>query len=156
MWKHYCEPYAVNIELQRKHQMNVKLVSVLMGSIMLATPLTSTVARAQATPLAQLFPALSGISLTEEQQTQLEQLKQQTLPQVKNVLTPEQQTKFQTALEEGQGVRVALLSLELSAQQQQQLRSIFQSAKSQITKTLTPQQQRQIMQNVWSRKQQGF
>ncbi|NJL09726.1 MAG: hypothetical protein HC908_04525 [Calothrix sp. SM1_7_51] len=71
-------------------------------------------------------------------------------------LTQEQRAKFQAELKQGKGVRVTLLSLNLSAQQQKQLRSIFQSTKGQITKTLTSQQQRQIMQNVWSQRQQGL
>ena len=134
--------------------MKNKLVSILTGAMILTTPFTTTAAQAQTTSITQLFPALSGISLTQEQQTQLEQLSQQTLPELENVLTPEQQTEFRAAVEEGKGVRVALLSLKLSAEQNKQLRSIFQSARTQITKTLTPQQQRQIMQNIWSLKQQ--
>jgi uncharacterized membrane protein len=137
----------------RKRKMKSKLVSILTGAMVLTA--TTTVVQAQTTPLTQMFPALSGVSLTQEQQTQLEQLSQQTLPEVKNVLTDEQQSKFQAALAEGKGVRVALLSVNPSVQQTNQIRDILQAKKTQIAKTLTSQQQRQVMRNLWSLQQQG-
>jgi Spy/CpxP family protein refolding chaperone len=135
--------------------MKNKLISILTGATVLTAPLTSTVVQAQTTSLTQIFPSLSGVSLTQEQQTQLEQLSQQTLPEVENVLTDEQRSQFETALAEGKGVRVALLSVNPSAQQQKQIQDILRSKKNQITKTLTPQQKRQVMQNFWSLQQQG-
>jgi Spy/CpxP family protein refolding chaperone len=133
--------------------MKNKLVSILTGAMILTA--TTTVVQAQTTPLTQMFPALSGVTLTQEQQTQLEQLSQQTLPEVENVLTDEQRSQFQAGLEKGKGVRVALLSVNPSAQQQKQIRDILQAKKTQITKTLTPQQKKQVMQNLWSLQQQG-
>jgi hypothetical protein len=135
--------------------MNNKLVSILTGAIVLATPFTSTVAQAQTSQLTQLFPVLSGIELTQAQTTQLQQLTQETFLKIQAVLTEEQKIQFQAGLEEGKPVRVTLSSLNLSTQQQKQLRGIFQSSKSQIRKTLTAQQQRQIMQNFWSLQQQA-
>jgi len=135
--------------------MKSKLVSILTGAMVFTIPLTATVVQAQTTSLTQMFPALSGVSLTQEQQTQLEQLSQQTLPSVENVLTDEQRLQFQAALQEGKGVRVALLSVNLSTQQKKQIRDILQAQKTQITKTLTPQQKRQVMQNFWSLQEQG-
>lgn len=121
---------------------------------MLTSPLTTTVVQAQTVPLVQMFPALAGVSLTPEQQTQLQQLSQQTLPEVENILTPEQRFQFQAALASGKGVRAALLSVNPSSQQQNQIRDLLQSKKNQITKTLTPQQKWQVMQNVRSIQQQ--
>ncbi|AFZ04279.1 hypothetical protein [Calothrix sp. PCC 6303] len=135
--------------------MNNKLVSILTGAIVLATPFTSTVAQAETSQLTQLFPVLSGIELTQTQTTQLQQLTQDTFPKIQAVLTEEQKIQFQAGLQEGKPVRVTLSSLNLSTQQQKQLRGIFQSTKSQIRKTLTAQQQRQIMQNFWSLQQQA-
>jgi hypothetical protein len=132
--------------------MKSKLVSILTGAVVLTT---NTVVQAQTASLTQIFPALSGISLTQDQQTQLEQLSQQTLPEVENVLTNEQKIQFQAKLAEGKGVRVALLSVNISDQQQKQIRNILQGKKAQITKTLTLQQQRQVMQNIWSLQRQG-
>jgi hypothetical protein len=153
MWCQFCKAYAVNIEIAKGGtNMKSRLVSILTGVMVLTT---TTVVQAQTTPLTQMFPALSGVSLTQEQQTQLEQLSQQTLPSIENVLTDEQQSKFQAALAEGKGIRVALLSVNPSAQQQKQIQEILQTKKAQITKTLTPQQQRQVMRNFWSLQQQG-
>jgi hypothetical protein len=135
-----------------KRKMKSKLISLLTGAMVLTT---TTVVQAQTTPLTQMFPALSGVSLTQEQQTQLQQLSQQTLPEVENVLTPEQKSKFQAALAEGKGVRIAVLSVNPSTQQQKQIRDILQGKKGQITKTLTLQQKRQVMQNFWSLQKQG-
>jgi hypothetical protein len=130
--------------------MNLKLVSMLAGAMVLVAPATITAAQAQTTQLTQLFPALSGVTLTPQQQRQLEAITQKTLPEIQNVLTPEQQEKFQLALNEGKSVRVALSSLNLSSSQKKQLQSIFQATKSQIVKTLTLQQQWQIRRNARS------
>jgi len=135
--------------------MKSRLVSILTGGMLLTAPLTTTVVQAQTVSLTQMFPVLTGISLTQEQQTQLQQLSQETLPEVENILTEEQRSHFQAALAEGKGVRVALLSVNPSEQQQKQLREILQSKKSQITKTLTLQQKQQVMQNFWSLQQSG-
>ncbi|MEB3217925.1 MAG: hypothetical protein VKN72_17070 [Nostocales cyanobacterium 94392] len=132
--------------------MKSKLVSMLTSAMVLTT---TTVVQAQTTPLTQMFPALSGVSLTQEQQTQLEKLSEQTLPEVTNLLTEEQKTQFQAALAAGKGVRVAVLSVNPSTQQQKQIRGILQAKKTQINKTLTSQQKRQVMQNLWSLQQQG-
>ncbi|BAZ37916.1 hypothetical protein NIES4101_38420 [Calothrix sp. NIES-4101] len=53
--------------------MKSKLISILTGAMVLTLPLaTTTVALAQTTTsLTQMFPALLGVSLTPEQQTQL-------------------------------------------------------------------------------------
>lgn len=131
--------------------MKSKLVSMLTSAMVLTT---TTVVQAQTTPLTQIFPALSGVSLTQEQQTQLQQLSEQTLPEVTNLLTEEQKTQFQAALAAGKGVRVAVLSVNPSTQQQKQIRGILQAKKTQINKTLTSQQKRQVMQNLWSLQQQ--
>jgi hypothetical protein len=96
--------------------MKNKLLSILTGAMVLTIPLTTTVVQAQTTPLTQMFPALSGVSLTQEQQIQLEQLTQQTLPKIENLLTEEQQSQFQTELQAGKGVRASLLSTNLSSQ----------------------------------------
>jgi hypothetical protein len=136
--------------------MKSKLIPILTGAMILGASLTTTVATAQTTTsLTQMFPALSGISLTQEQQTQLEQLAGQTLPEVENVLTPEQRTQFTQSLAEGKGVTVALLSANPSTQQQKQIRDILVSKKTKITQTLTPQQKRQVMQNLWSLQKQA-
>ena len=115
-----------------------------------------TVVRADDNSLAQLFPALVGVQLTSAQQTQLEDLSEQILPQVQNLLSPGQRVQFNTALSQGKGVRVALLSLDLSVGQRQQILKLLQPMRSQLAIILTPEQQQQIRQNVRALQQQNY
>jgi periplasmic protein CpxP/Spy len=101
-------------------------------------------------PLTQTFPALQGVTLTPSQQTQLRALSQQLLPQVRAVLTPEQQQQFTAALKQGTGVRGALSSLSLSMGQKMQLRQQLQASKKQLEQILTPAQRQQIRNNISS------
>ncbi len=103
---------------------------------------------ADSTNLTQLFPALNGIQLTSEQQTQLVNISQQTLPQIQKRLTPDQQIQFQTALSQGHSVRGAVQSLNLSVSQRVRILNQLRPLRSQIEAILTPEQQQQIQQNV--------
>jgi Spy/CpxP family protein refolding chaperone len=102
----------------------------------------------------QSFPALLGVQLTPTQQTQLERLRSQTLPQVQNLLSPEQQEQFYMALSEGKEVRVAVLSFNLSVTQRLQIRNILCPMQSRVEAILTPEQQQQIQQNIQALQQQ--
>lgn len=136
--------------------MNRRWIAVMLGVPILVTPMVKIpVAQAEPLPLTQLFPALEGIQLTPDQQNQLETLTDQTLPQIQNVLTPEQQTQFVSALAAGKGMRVALLSLNLSVAQQLELRNLLQSMRAQVSQTLTPEQQQQLRANAQSLQQQA-
>jgi hypothetical protein len=54
-----------------ENNMRRKLISMLAGAVVLVAPLTTMAALAQSNAPNQLFPALSGIQLTQEQKTQL-------------------------------------------------------------------------------------
>jgi Spy/CpxP family protein refolding chaperone len=77
------------------------------------------------------------------------------LPRVRRQLNPEQKAQFNSALSQGKGVRVALMSLKLSIGQQLQIRKILQPLQSEISSILTPEQQRQVQQNMQALQQQG-
>lgn len=100
------------------------------------------------TSLTQLFPALDGVNLTADQQTTLQALSDQTLPEIQAVLTPDQQKQFKQAIAEGMGVGVSLSSLELTSEQQGQLKALLEPVRSQLEETLTPEQQRQLRRNA--------
>jgi hypothetical protein len=134
--------------------MKLKLISMLAGAVVLVAPLTTMVALAQSHTPIQLFPALSGIQLTQEQQTQLAELRNQTRTSVENILTAEQRNQFLAALEQGQDFRSAITSLNLSPEQKTQLRGVFQSAQAQLANTITPEQRRQFLQNITSLRRQ--
>lgn len=110
------------------------------------------VAPAQAQParLTQLFPALVGIELQPTQQAKLAQLSQQTLPEIKQLLSPVQVPQFDAVLKQGQSVRVALFSLNLSTAQKFKLTRKLNSIRSQLEQILTPEQQQQVAQNARS------
>jgi hypothetical protein len=126
------------------------VISSLISSLAVPLFLCAVPSNAQPNLLTQLFPALVGIQLKPQQQLQLEQLSQQTLPKVQHLLSAEQLKRFNAALLQNQSVRVALLSLDLSIPQKLELRNVLQSVRSQIAQTLTPEQQRQMMQNFRS------
>jgi hypothetical protein len=113
-----------------------------------AVPITASVARAETTSLTQLFPALTGVQLTPQQQSELQNLSDQTLPKVRELLTSEQQAQFNKFLAEGKGVRGAVLSLNLSIRQKRQISNILQPLKSKASSILTPTQQQQVQRNM--------
>ncbi len=117
-------------------------------SLIVVTP-----AQAQPAQLTQLFPALVGIELQPTQQAKLVQLSQQTLPAVRQLLSPEQAPQFDAALKQCRSVRVAIFSIDLSTEKQFKLTSKLQSVRSQLTQILTPEQQQQIAQNAMSLQQ---
>lgn len=52
-----------------ENKINRKLISMLAGAVVLVAPLTTMTVLAQSNAPNQLFPALSGIQLTQEQKT---------------------------------------------------------------------------------------
>jgi hypothetical protein len=117
------------------------------GTISLGISLAA-ISPAIASSLTQLFPALSGIDLTSQQQQQLVALSQQRIPQIEAILTPGQRLRFKAAIAGGKSVRTALLSLDISLQQRQKILRIMQSTKQQMNGILTLSQQRQLEQNA--------
>lgn len=113
-----------------------------------------SVAKADTNSLTEVFPALAGVELTSEQQTQIENLSKETLPQVQNMLTPEQQVQFNTTLSEGKGVGVAARSLDLSFSERRQMYKILKPIESELKTILTPEQLEQMEQNVQALQQQ--
>jgi hypothetical protein len=128
---------------------NKRLIAIALSSFIIVAPV-ATVAQTQMGSLTQLFPALVGIELQPAQQSQLEQLSQQTLPKVQNLLSSEQLKQFNASLQKGQSVRNSLSALNLSFAQKLRLRNVLQSVRSQLNQALTPEQQRQVMKNARS------
>jgi hypothetical protein len=123
------------------------MLSGLLVTVPVLTSMAQT-ARTQTNSLTQLFPALVGVQLSSEQLTQLQSLSQQTLPQLRAVLTSDQQLLFNNALSQGTSVRAAVESLNLSATQRFQIMSILRTKRSQLATILTPSQWQQIQQNA--------
>jgi periplasmic protein CpxP/Spy len=128
--------------------MKPRWIAWMASGLIASAALIPSVAQADENSLTQLFPALTGVQLTSEQQTQLETLSDQTISQVQNVLTPEQHTQFKSALSQGKGIRVAAQSLNLSIKQKLQLHNILQPLQAHLGTILTPAQQKQVRQNA--------
>lgn len=133
--------------------MKIRLIIWLASGLMLSTSILPLVARAGSDSANYLSPALAEVQLTPSQQTQLEALREQTQSQLKNLLTPEQQTQFNNALSQGNGVRSAARSLNLSFRQRRQMRNILQAMRSQLDTILTPEQKQQVQENLQTSQQ---
>lgn len=132
---------------------NTRWMGWIASGLIVSVSALPSVAQTQSN-LTQLFPALVGVQLTPKQQ-QLWSLSQQTLPQLRSVLTPEQQIQFNTALTQGKSVRVAALSLNLSATQRFQILNILKTTRSQLATILTPSQLQTVQQNIKNRQLSG-
>jgi Spy/CpxP family protein refolding chaperone len=112
--------------------------------------LTASIAigQAQASPLAETFPALQGIELTPIQQRKLTVLSAQTLTEVRAVLSPAQRVKFNRSLATGIGLKKSLMDSNLSLSQKLRLRNLLAPKQQQLEAILTPEQQQQARNNV--------
>ncbi len=128
--------------------MKSQLISMLTGAVVLVAPLISMPVRAELQTPTQLFPALSGVELTPDQETQIDQIADQTFSEVEDILTTEQRDQFNAAIDQGEDVRSAIASINPSPEQRTQLRTVFQSARTQLADTITPEQREQILQNM--------
>ena len=127
--------------------MKLKLIAVAAGTMLLLTSLNVGMAKAQA----DVFPVLDGLELTQDQQTQLSELRQQVRTEAEGILTSEQRDQLRTALVEQQGLRDAIANLDLTEEQREQLRQTFQSARTEFSSILTPEQQQQLRSNIRTR-----
>jgi hypothetical protein len=126
------------------------------GLVLATTMVTSlTLPVAAESSLPQMFPVLQGITLTPQQTTDLQALRDNMLPQLTQVLTPAQKEQLQAELNAGKGLRAAVLSLNLSMSQRLQIMRLLQGMQSQITQILTPAQQQQARQNLQTLQRQG-
>lgn len=86
-----------------------------------------------------------GIQLTPEQQTKLEQIRLSVRKQiVEQVLTKEQRTQIQTAMQSGKSGPEAFQGLTLTPKQQTQLRQIMVTSQQQQEAVLTADQKAEL------------
>jgi LTXXQ motif family protein len=128
--------------------MNAKWICVAIGGSMAVLPALTDPVAAKPIVLTQMFPALHGVHLTPGQETQLQRLTVQTLPQIKSGLSPAQLIEFEAALQAGTPVRVALADLDLSVAQQLKLTREFSAVRVKLSQILTTKQQQQVIQNA--------
>lgn len=89
------------------------------------------------------------LNLTQEQQNQLKQIRENTRSQIEAVLTQEQLQKLQAAKQAGGrrgNRRDVWASLNLTQEQKNKIKEIRQSTKQQMQAVLTPEQQAKLQQ----------
>jgi periplasmic protein CpxP/Spy len=128
--------------------MKYRLLALITTGLCLTTSLASLPAQAESNDLAATFPALQGIELTPSQQQKLTTLSNNTLAEVRSVLTPAQKEKFDSSLAGGVGLKKSLLSVNLSMSQKLKLRNMTASRQQQLEAILTPAQRQQAKANI--------
>lgn len=91
------------------------------------------------------------LELTPEQQTQLEQIRQEERSQIAQILTADQKARVQEARANGQNPREIFQSLDLTDEQRSQIRAIHESSRSQMEEILTPEQLQKLREHRGTR-----
>ena len=137
--------------------MKIKLMPMLAGAIVFGAIATPFALNAQANPSAQPLLAQaqqhqskwSQLNLTEQQQQQMRQIREETRTQMQSILTPEQQQKLQAAMQNGQGRNNQAwreVMASLTDEQKAKKRELMQQQKSRFEGILSAQQKQQMEQ----------
>lgn len=134
-------------------------IALLAGAALLVAPLTVSSAQAQLNRRPAGFsrsqPALmQALDLSTQQKVQLAQLMKQLQNQVQAVLTAEQKSQLQTALQNGSNLSDAIAAVDLSDAQKTEIRNLVKASRNQFANLLTPEQKQQLRQAMLSRLQQ--
>ncbi|MGQ4649670.1 hypothetical protein [Lyngbya aestuarii] len=121
--------------------MKIKLFPLLAGVAAIAISAAPMIANAQGGP-----GKFSNLNLTSEQQTQLDQIRENADSQIETILSPEQAQQFQNIREQRQQGRRAMKALNLTEEQRNQMREVHQSARKQMEEVLTEEQLQQLRQ----------
>jgi len=131
-----------------------RLIALIAGTTIALSPFVNSLAQAQTT--GQMFPLLAGIELTQQQQTQLNEMRKQTRNQIEQIIRPEQIAAFRSAIDQGQTFQQAVATVNLSPDQKAQLRQVLQAARQQASSILTTEQKQQLKQNLRAKVLQRF
>jgi periplasmic protein CpxP/Spy len=139
---------ALALSLTSISQSPAKAENFSRSQLQLAQTLPSK-APAQRTP-AQKAPA-QDLKLTEQQRTQITEIRRKTGEEVQKVLSEDQKKKIQTAIDSGKAPRQAFAEIKLSQDQQSKLQGIIQTSQAKMEAVLTEEQKlqlRQLQQNM--------
>lgn len=120
------------------------LMPIAAGVMAIAITATPALVKAESYQIAQSFPGLEGINLSQDQKTQINSIYKNIGSQFNSILTENQQKKFESIIKNGGDVQEAFAAVNLSNNQKQQLQEIIQSARSQIESVLTQEQIQQL------------
>ena len=119
-----------------------KLMSAFMGALL---ALTLVVQPALAAPFPFSLPWFQDIDLTEDQQVLMQQLQDKYVPEIEEILYPDQRERFEEAIQDGYSMRRAFREMYLTPEQKTELASVVkQIPKSSIFASLTPDQKKEI------------
>ncbi len=113
-------------------------------SIATNTPPPTPIAKPTISPSLPVPIANPKISLTQQQQTQIEQIRAKVRKQIEQVLTKEQNAQIKAALSAGKPAREAFAALKFTRQQQTQLQQIMMRSQQQMEAVLTPAQRAEL------------
>ena len=140
--------------------MKLKLLPALAGALAFAVIAAPLAVKAQLRQSNQPAPQVPnqpkplGVELTQQQKTQMNEIRRDTRARIEKLLTPQQQEQFKTALQSRQGGQAAFAAMKLSPEQQNQLQGILQSAQARAEAILTPEQRQQLQQNFQQQRKQ--
>ena len=127
--------------------MNRKLLSLVLGMAAIAIVgapkialAESPVIVAQQNPQGNTNSLANLLNLSDEQKARLQSIQQETAKKLGRVVTPAQQQRYLTALNNGKSRQEALAAMQLSADQQSQINRIVKSAQQQSFGVFTPEQ----------------
>ncbi|NEO78492.1 hypothetical protein [Moorena sp. SIO4G3] len=123
--------------------MNIKRFSLLAG--IAAITLTSF---PMAVNAQELPPFLSNLNITDQQKEQFEDIINNTDSKIEDILTPDQQRRFQTIKVLRRQLKDAREGLNLSEEQLKQMQDINRSARYEMRGILTEEQRQQIRQEI--------
>lgn len=110
--------------------------------------LTLVASPASAKPFPFSLPFFNDVDLTESQQALMEDLQSKYVPEIESILFPEQQEKFEQAIQEGYSLRKAFKSMALTSEQKSELSATMKSIpKGELFATLTPEQKKEVFMN---------
>lgn len=131
--------------------MKLKKLSFLAGAVALTLTAIPFAAQAEITSSSPIVVAQGKkqgrwkrLNLTEEQKTQMQQIKESARAEMEQILTPEQLQKLQEAKASGQKKRGVFRSLNLTDAQKAELKKVRESKKAQFEAILTEEQKAQI------------
>jgi Spy/CpxP family protein refolding chaperone len=100
------------------------------------------------TPNSEVQPSTipGKIQLTQDQLKKIEAIRNDRNKKIVAVLTPDQRTKFTSALKDEQKIKEALRALNLTKDQKDKIVVIGKKSADDMIKVLTPEQQKQLQQ----------
>jgi hypothetical protein len=107
--------------------------------------LTLVASPASAKPFPFSLPFFNDIDLTTGQESLIEDLQSKFIPELENILFPEQREKFEQAIQDGLSLRKAFKSMALTSQQKTDLAAAMKAMpKGEMFAALTPDQKKEV------------